>query len=221
MLIDFHAHILPGLDHGCAGLLMAQEQWRLMEAAGVSAVVATSHYYSQSQGISDFLAARQRALDCLAPVTAGSRLRLIPAAEVLVTPGLYHLADLGRLCIGDTPYILLEFPFSSWNAELVETVDRIADRGMIPILAHIDRYKPADREIALGRNWYVQLNSASICGYFDFRYWLPWLRSGRVVAIGSDLHGVDAHYNRFPLAAKRVMRHCPGVFDAARRILGL
>jgi protein-tyrosine phosphatase len=45
MIIDFHAHILPGLDHGCKDLTTAVTQLKMAKKAGIDVVVATSHFY--------------------------------------------------------------------------------------------------------------------------------------------------------------------------------
>ncbi|MEE3459824.1 MAG: CpsB/CapC family capsule biosynthesis tyrosine phosphatase, partial [Candidatus Faecousia sp.] len=42
-MIDFHAHILPGADHGSDGLETSLRQLALAEEAGVDTIVATPH----------------------------------------------------------------------------------------------------------------------------------------------------------------------------------
>ena len=45
MIIDFHAHILPGVDHGSRTLYDAKKQFAYMHECGVDRVVAMSHFY--------------------------------------------------------------------------------------------------------------------------------------------------------------------------------
>ena len=59
-MIDFHAHILPGADHGSDGLETSLRQLALAEEAGVDTIVATPHFYPQSDSFSEFLRRRER-----------------------------------------------------------------------------------------------------------------------------------------------------------------
>ena len=42
-MTDFHAHILPGADHGSDGMETSLTQLALAEAAGVDTIIATPH----------------------------------------------------------------------------------------------------------------------------------------------------------------------------------
>ena len=46
-IIDFHAHILPGADHGSRDVKTTKAQLEMLAGAGVKAVVATPHFYPQ------------------------------------------------------------------------------------------------------------------------------------------------------------------------------
>ena len=56
-IIDFHAHILPGADHGSSGLEESLNQLALIRAAGVDTVVATPHFYPHRHTPEEFLQA--------------------------------------------------------------------------------------------------------------------------------------------------------------------
>ena len=56
---DFHAHILPGADHGSDSSKTSLAQLRLAADAGVKRVVATPHFYPNSHTVKDFLAKRE------------------------------------------------------------------------------------------------------------------------------------------------------------------
>ena len=43
-VIDFHTHILPGMDDGAQSVEMAVEMLTMLRAQGVTMVFATSHY---------------------------------------------------------------------------------------------------------------------------------------------------------------------------------
>ena len=44
-MVDFHSHILPGVDHGSASLEMSVEMLKTAKKAGVATIVATPHFY--------------------------------------------------------------------------------------------------------------------------------------------------------------------------------
>ena len=58
--IDFHAHILPGCDHGSSNLETSLRQIALAKAAGVDVVCATSHFYGHQSSVEHFLDKRAR-----------------------------------------------------------------------------------------------------------------------------------------------------------------
>ena len=60
MQIDFHAHILPGCDHGSDGWRTSRRQLKLAREAGVDLICATSHFYGHRTSVERFLQKRQR-----------------------------------------------------------------------------------------------------------------------------------------------------------------
>lgn len=191
-VVDFHTHILPGMDHGSSDLDAATAQWRMLTERGTPFVVATPHFYAQDEpSVDDFLARRDAAAEALRVCTSGGG-RLALGAEVLLVRGLENMQGLDRLCIKGTNVILLEMPYG-FEAADVETVERIAARGLLPLIAHIDRYYP--EELALlfdsGCACY-QVNAAGFLG-LDRRaaFFRRMARDGAIAAIGSDLHGTD------------------------------
>ena len=60
-LIDFHSHILPGVDHGSSGIQETADQMRMIQVYGVDTMVATPHFYPNEHGIESFLDRTNRA----------------------------------------------------------------------------------------------------------------------------------------------------------------
>ena len=91
--------------------------------------------------------------------------------------------------------MLLEMPnVGAWNDRLIGTVESLMDKGIVIVLAHIDRYirdyeEDIDRLLSMGAK--AQINASSLIPFFSRRRLLPYLKSGAVWALGSDLHGVD------------------------------
>ena len=197
--VDFHAHILPGADHGSRSIGMATAQWRLFTEAGLSAVVATPHFYAHEEtSVEDFLARRDAAAESLLAEigTAGPALYL--GAEVLVFPGLAELPELGRLTVGGSRLLLLEMPLGGWSEEHLDAVDRVIERGFIPLVAHIDRYPLRKLDALYERGYLYQVNLGALLGLGSLpSYFRRMLRAGAIAALGSDLHGMpEGGYDR-------------------------
>ena len=190
--VDFHTHILPRCDHGSRSIGMSLAQWELLTRAGFSAVVATPHFYAHEEAsVASFLERRDAAAEALLAETHGGP-RLYLGAEVLVFPGLETLPDLHRLCIGGGDILLLELPLGGWSKEHLETVAAIAEQGITPLIAHIDRYPIASLDMLYDYPALLfQVNVGSLTGLGrKARYFRRMLRAGVVAALGSDLHGV-------------------------------
>ena len=192
-VIDLHAHILPGMDHGSRDLAEAIAQWQMLSDIGVSCVVATPHFYAQNEpSVDEFVARRDAAARALCDKADGP-MRLLCGAEVLLFRGLDRMAGLDRLCIEGTNAILLEMPLGGFDRAEAETVERIAALGLRPVIAHVDRYLP-DTLALLSENDSLsfQVNASAFLGLSRRAACLRRMaESGAIAAIGSDLHGTD------------------------------
>ncbi len=192
--IDFHAHILPGLDHGSRNVAASLGQMRLLSEKGVFAVVATSHFYAHvSPSVQDFLTRRAASLDALRAAWPENEKHpaLYLGAEVLAFPGLEKLPGLESLCVGGSRVLLLEMPYTPFSRELLNTVEAIIRRGIIPLFAHIDRYAPAQfsQFFDFDEGLY-QLNPEAFLSFGRRRFFRKMAERGEIAALGSDLHGL-------------------------------
>lgn len=214
--IDFHSHILPGLDHGCHSVQTSLRQLSLIAGGGTDTVVASSHFYPDRTNMDDFRRRRASSVRALAEALPKQHPNIIVGAEVACYPGLQHMDSLEELCLAGTDCMLLEMPLARWNDALFETVDGILDRGIRVVLAHIDRYDPKDVEELMELDVMAQINASSLLPFFRRRKLLRFFEEDRVVALGSDLHGGEpGGYDHFVKAldklgkntVQRVMEH--------------
>lgn len=196
MRYDMHAHILPAADHGSADVETSLTQLRLARAAGVDVVVATPHFYLREHDtVSAFLARRAAAMETLTAAIAatGENLpQIVLGAEVTLQVDMDKMENLEALCIGDTNYILLEMPDYKWSGWVHRALDAIYMRGIVPIIAHLDRY---DRDCAatlLDGDALIQVNASALTPWFHRRYWKDLVEKDLVHFIGSDIHGAGA-----------------------------
>ncbi len=199
--LDFHAHILPHMDHGSRHTDTAHKQLDLLQSAGVGAVCATSHFYPQSTLPDRFLSERRHSLEHLLRTYGEKpRPRLLMGAEVLICPGLEKMDGLLDLCVDGTRVLLLEMPFTNhdWDGALYQTVHEIRKMDLLPVLAHVDRYPRPIIEAMFDAGMIGQLNADSLDRWVKPRHLLRWIEEGHIVAVGSDLHGAEpAAYRPF------------------------
>jgi protein-tyrosine phosphatase len=196
-MLDFHAHVLPGADHGSDGLNTSLRQLALAEQAGIDVLIATPHFYPQADDFGHFLRKRKAALRELTENYRGP-IRLLAGAEVHMCVGLDHLDGLEELCIPGTNVMLCELPFRGVITGLTDTFERLLDdRGICPVLAHVDRYDPVVINNLFGMGLLGQLNAEPFTHRFRRRRLLPWIDRGHIVALGSDIHGTEIGYSQY------------------------
>ena len=135
-MIDIHCHILPGVDDGAKDLSESKAMLAAQRAAGVDRLFLTPHFYPEKMSMDDFLTARQNAWAQLGALEDLPQLRL--GAEVRYCPQLLDL-DLRKVTLGDSDYMLLELPGRRYPSFAVQIVEELQGKGIIPILAHVER----------------------------------------------------------------------------------
>lgn len=203
-VIDFHAHILPELDHGCDSVQTAQKQLELAAKAGVDVVVATSHFYPHLDTTGSFLKAREEVYEKLQQVISGKQLlpKVWLGAEVLACAGMERMEGLEQLCVQGTNVLLLEMPFTGkWERPLVESVCKLAKNYQV-VLAHADRYSFEQVQQLIAAGCLVQLNADALCKWSKRNRCMRYIKTGAVVALGSDIHGIKKGYQNFQKAQK-------------------
>lgn len=143
MLTDFHSHILPEMDDGSPDVETSLEMLARERAQGIGRVVLTPHFYPRYEDPKRFLARRDRAEEQLRRAMEGRTdlPALLVGAEVYYFRGISESECLPELAIRNTGAVLIEMPHAPWtDAMLRELADIRHKRGLIPIVAHIDRY---------------------------------------------------------------------------------
>ncbi|MEG0779012.1 MAG: CpsB/CapC family capsule biosynthesis tyrosine phosphatase [Oscillospiraceae bacterium] len=195
--IDFHAHILPNADHGSDSVATSLTQLASAEAAGVTTVVATPHFYPDRHLIEDFLARRNDSMERLTAAYHG-KLQILPGAEVLLCEGLVHLPELPQLCVAGTQVLLIEMPMVTWAHRHIHALAELRESGKFTVvLAHVDRYPPKQVEMLLAQGFLGQINGTSLCRLLGRKQLLRWIHEEKIVALGSDIHGTSNAYVKF------------------------
>lgn len=139
-LIDLHSHILPGLDDGAKDAAEALQMMRASAADGISIIAATPH--------ADCAAPSQiyEGVRCLNEMARQENLgiEIVPGSEVRIETDLPERYATGELVtLNDTSYVLLElWLIGEWPPFLGTAIYDCRRVGLMPILAHAERYPP-------------------------------------------------------------------------------
>lgn len=229
-LVDLHAHILPGVDHGSRSVEMSLDMIRKAKSIGIRTIVASSHYYHHSSPIDDFLEVRDRSYRTLtdAMKTAGlDDVRIVRAAEVALESDLVTNSDpekLHRLCIEGTDFLLLEMPLLDvmWSEHIYDAVYEIEYRyGVKPIVAHIERYNHRYAEPLIAQLRLAQMNADLYTTISGKRYFKSLMGQNAIHFLGSDAHcSTGRNYDNFEKVVKKMDRGILKCFtENAHRVL--
>lgn len=154
---------------------------------GVSSVVCTPHFYPFKESIDRFLSRRDKAfLELSAANNTG--IKLYKGAEVRLATGLSKNGKIHKLTIGDTNYILIEMPFSSWDNMLLNEIVNLQSMGLTVIIAHIERYSPIQVQKLVGLDVLAQINAYSLFSPLQALRIRKYIKKGLINFVASDTH---------------------------------
>ena len=199
-IIDFHSHILPGVDDGSKSLGDSLEMLKQTADQGIRRMVATPHFYANHDTPRAFLERRDTAyrqlLEGMAqePGLPGVTL----GAEVYFFRGISDCESISELTIGNTGYLLVEMPPPPWRDAMYRELESLSIcRGITPIIAHVDRYLGLFRTFHIpeqleARPVLVQANAEFFLKPARRHMALKMLRTGQIHLLGSDCHNVTS-----------------------------
>ena len=215
-LIDFHSHLLPGVDDGSPNVDTSIEMLKALAKQGVQKVIATPHFYATQHSPKEFLEKRNAAAEILRKAIAErgeaeALPEILLGAEVLYFTGISHSEAIKELRIENTDLLLLEMPFYPWNAAAVEEVlDMRSNLGIVPVLAHLDRYFSLQKknflEEIVGEDVLVQINAEAFCEAKKVKKVLKMLDDGEINFLGSDCHNLSDRAPNFDKAAEVIVK---------------
>lgn len=186
---------MPAVDDGARNDNLALDMLRAAEADGISIIAATPH--AHHVGAARIIEGVERLRE-LADA-AGIQIEIIPGHEARLAPDIadrYRQGDI--IPLNHTTYQLIELHlFEEWPKELSErSIGRIQAAGLIPVMAHPERYPVIQREpewveALIERGIMLQVNSHSLTGYHgpEAQKTAELLVSRRLVhVIASDAH---------------------------------
>lgn len=189
---DFHSHILPAIDDGASTVEESLILLKRLKEQGVETVVATPHFYLQEQQLDNFIQNRENAYRSIKEASDNTDIPdIIMGAEVYYHPILFSLENISELCIGKSPYILLELPYRGLDKSIVAGVEKFINyTGLIPVLAHIDIYNPKIIDYLMQLPLLGQINLTSFLDLKKRKAALKLVQKGYCHVLGTDCHNI-------------------------------
>ncbi len=200
-MIDFHSHILPGIDDGSKSIEESLKLLEMLSAQGVTVSVATPHFSADSETPDEFLQRRGDACQRLIAALPAESPRILCGAEVAYYNGISRMPDLNKLCIEGSKLLLLEMTMSKWTEYTVRELLEMAHRTDIKLaIAHVDRYMNYQSGNTISKLYdsgiLMQFNASFFNGFFTKRRAITMLEYGNVHMIGSDCHNLTSRAPR-------------------------
>ncbi len=193
-MIDFHSHILPGIDDGSKSLEDTLWMLHSSKAQGVDTMVATPHFYPWREYPASFLERRDDSYRSIVGSLNIDLPKVILGAEVHYFDSISNSEDIRQLAIGQTAYILIEMPMEKWTGRMLEDLAKIKHKlGLTPIIAHIERYVgyqwgTKNLKLLFESGFPIQANAGSFTDKATSKTVLKLLQKGNIHVIGSDCH---------------------------------
>lgn len=213
MMIDFHTHILPGIDDGSKSVEESIDMLLEEKDQGVEVVVLTPHFYPDKMSPEDFISRRNQAYDLLVRALDERDIEvpiLLAGAEVQYFEGMASNKDISKLCIGDSRVLLVEMPFSGWSHRVIkEIIDLNSRKDIVVMLAHIDRYLKWQSDDVwdelLDEGIIMQSNVSFFNHWKTKRKAVKMFDNGMIHVLGSDCHNMTGRPPELGNAAKFMM----------------
>lgn len=129
-IIDFHSHILPGIDDGSRNLEMSQAMLAAEKQQGAEVVCLTPHFYAEQMYLETFLANREASWEKIREDAQKLSLTCILGCECAFYPGIGSSDAVEKLLFEGSRVLLLEMPFRPWTEEEINEVEKLIRRGI-------------------------------------------------------------------------------------------
>ena len=198
-MIDFHNHVLPGVDDGPQKIEESIKMLKTAKNQGITDIVQTVHFQHPKMinknvdytFLKNEIKKLQNKID-----DKNINIRIHLAAEVFYLPNLTEIIDNPLVTVANRKYMLIEFASNIYPTGYEEEFYKLQNLGITPIVAHPERYVFVKKNIKILETWIrrgylIQLDAGSILGGFgsktrDFTFEI--VKNGYFHIIGSDAH---------------------------------
>lgn len=207
--VDFHSHLLPGIDDGSKSDADTLQLVSNLEKLGFEQFITTPHvmknvWENTYDSISEKAAATQELLK-----KNGFEMPFKAAAEYLIDGNFSELMQNGPLLALNEKHVLVEMSYINPPIQLYDILFDMQVAGYKPVLAHPERYLAYhhnfdEYEKLKHAGCQFQLNLLSVVGYYGEEVAAvaeKLLKKGFIDFAGSDVH----HQNHIDAFSKKLL----------------
>ena len=203
-MIDFHSHILPGIDDGSRDIEETINMIKEAYDAGFTQIVSTSHFYLRHYEVEE-----KERIEYINEINQkmqelGYNIQILVGSEIYITNDMVNLLDEHKASsINNSRYVLFELSFIERPQNLTEIIYNLLSNNYIPIIAHPERYKYVQKDpnilldlLELGVLF--QSNYGSIIGQYGKEAKKTvklLLKNNFIHFLGTDVHRQNTIYN--------------------------
>ena len=207
-MIDFHNHIIPGVDDGARSFDTAMSMVKKAYDDGTRTIISTVHFQHPTIPAVDFeyyhILSLAKKIEEKA-IRQNCPIKIVPSAEVYYSSDLKKLLD-NELVILNDKFMLIEFNPQLLPNDLASNFFSLQVSGITPIVAHPERYRNIQINIETAKTWknkdyLLQVNAGSLLGNYGTKVKktaFKLIENGLCHFVGSDAHDE----NRRPFCLK-------------------
>ena len=219
MIIDFKAHVMPGMDKTCKNRIDTIRRLMAAKDAGVDVIVAAPVYDPDECSVEEFLDRRRQSEDILGSLMNDELPEVMPAAVTKFSERLLTEEDLPELCFGDNCF-LLNMRDVEWDDTTEAVLRRLSGKlGMNVILTDAGEAVLKNSEKLQQLGVHVLLDLDEIHHKKQIRAFLPFIANGLISALGSDWES-ESPYRFLRKAIRRMDAAFDTVMCASAKLLG-
>ena len=214
-MIDFHSHILPGVDDGFKSMEDSLEELKIASEEGITDIVLTPHYICDSS-YSSSASDNKKIFNKLVKQKdkLGINVNLYLSNEIYINDNIEELVNKKLINPINKNFLLIELPLNGYIQNSKRIIFKLISNGYKVILAHPERYpflkenKDAIKDF-LDMGVLLQGNFMSLFGRYGkhskklLKY---YLKKNYISFLGSDFHKVTKYNLKKLIFKLKLMR---------------
>ena len=140
-MIDFHSHIVYGVDDGSQSLDSSIKIIREAKIAGFDKIILTPHYMEDYYIVDKKDITKRINIIKQECREENIEIELYQGNEIYISNHIDEFIKQNLACsINDSRYVLFETSLNIEPSNLIEVIYKIKEMGKVPVLAHPERY---------------------------------------------------------------------------------